>query len=293
MIPFLDPVEWQENYGRFLLNARTGGYCSFDQNPTNGLHSHDFHEVCLITAGRGNYRCEGVDYPLQPGDVILALPNAKHEISSMQTRDLQLVFFAFVIHSGHTGSFSGERERLISSIRNSTRVHAGGHRRLLGYLQIFSRDLEMNWVVTRALGSFLTELLSSFSPSRPENEGTLEKASVARAVDYIDVNIRNPIQVAEIAGAIGISERSLRRYFSRLLEKTVIEVIRERKLNRASALLLMNFDIGSVGKIIHMEPSHFSRTFKKQFGVSPREFQKAHRRQTPPKSPVVRCLPRD
>ena len=59
MTPFRDPLEWQEAYGRVLLTTQTGSYCTFDQQPTNGLHLHDYYEVCLITAGTGTYTYAG------------------------------------------------------------------------------------------------------------------------------------------------------------------------------------------------------------------------------------------
>jgi AraC-like DNA-binding protein len=151
--------------------------------------------------------------------------------------------------------------------------------------------MTVNWILKHALGSFLTELLSTFSPSRVANETTLEEACVSRAIDYIDLNIRKPIRVREVADAVGLSDRSLRRYFSKILGKTVVEVIRERKLNRSSTLLLMNFDVGSVSKVIAMEPSHFSRAFKDHYGVSPKNYQKAYGRQRPAAKNTIHCLP--
>ncbi len=293
MIPFRDPFEWQESYGRYLLNIRTGGYCTFDYQATNGLHSHDFYEVCLITEGKGQYSYDGSDHDLAAGDVILALPNTPHEIYSWKTRDLQLVFFAFDIHAGPMETISGEKEILISNIIHSAQIHSHNHRRLLGYLQILGRDLESNWTLERTLASFFAELLNTLAPHSSGERGSDEKNYVARAIDYIDMNIRKPVSVQDIARAVGLSERSLRRYFSHILKKTIVEVIRERKLNRAATLLLMNFDVSSVSRSMALEPSHFSRIFKTQFGVSPRNYQKAYQGKSTQSKRTVHQLPRD
>jgi AraC-like DNA-binding protein len=76
-----------------------------------------------------------------------------------------------------------------------------------------------------------------------------------------------------------------------VLRKSVVEVIRERKLNRASALLLMSFEVGSVSRMLSMEPSHFSRAFKRQFGSSPRAYQEAYRVRSPSSRSTVHRLP--
>jgi AraC-like DNA-binding protein/quercetin dioxygenase-like cupin family protein len=291
MITFRDPFEWQETFGRYLLSVQTGSYCSFDQQVTNGLHLHDYFEICLITSGTGTYSYDGARYPLTAGDVILARPGDLHEISSHQTRDLELVFFSFDIQGGPFTATEGEREILVHQIHSSKAVHVGGQRRLLGYLQILGRDLAPNWILTRTLGTFFTELLSTLAPTGVAEPASPQKTLVSRAIDIIDQHIREPLTVPEVAQYAGLSERSLRRYFKQVLRKSVVEVIRERKLNRASALLLMSFDVGSVSRMLSMEPSHFSRVFKRQFGSSPRAYQEAYRVRSPSSRSTFHRLP--
>lgn len=277
MIPFHDRFEWQEAYGRYILNIRTGGYCAFDKSPTNGTHAHDFFEVCLITAGSGQYRHGNATFSLEPGDVILAQPGESHEISSLITRDLQLVFFAFELYGAPNSSASTGPEEIIRRLIETRQVHARHHRRLLGYLQVFAREAFSDWILKRSMGAFFTELISVFSTRRSQTRTDVEKSWVSQAIDYIDYHIREPITVSELSLAIGLSERSLRRYFADVLQKTVVAVIRERKLEHASTLLLMNFDVCVTARLMALEPSHFSRAFKQHFGVNPSEFQTTYR----------------
>lgn len=291
MNPFRDPFEWQEVFGNYLLTVRTGSYCTFDQQPTNGLHYHDYFEVCLITAGTGTYTYAGSAHPLATGDAILARPEDLHEISSRQTCDLELVFFSFDIQGGPFDSAGGERDMLIKKIRHNKSVHARGQRRLLGYLQVLGHDVPSSWILTRTLGTFFTELLGAFAPTQASEPESPHKTFVIRALDLIDQRIREPLTVPEIARAVGLSERSLRRYFKQVLNRSVVEVIRERKLNRASALLLMSFDVGSVSRMLSLEPSHFSRAFKSQFGSSPRAYQEAYQSRITTSRSTVHRLP--
>lgn len=277
MVPFYDPFHWQEAYGSFLLKVRTGSYCRFDRLTTNGLHSHAFQEICLITNGKGQYSHGEQTIIIHPGDIILSKPNVVHEIASSRTQNLELVFFSFEVHEGHLPNRLTEQDRLFEALQRSDTIHASGHRRLLGYLQTLGRDIQANWVLQRTLSSFFIELLAPFAKGYTNQDHTEIQQIVTKAVDYIDQNMRQPLRAAEIANAVGLSERTLRRYFSDTLGKSLMRVVAERKLNRASSLLLMNFDIATICHLLHMEGSHFSRSFKKQFGISPRAYQDAYK----------------
>jgi AraC-like DNA-binding protein len=93
---------------------------------------------------------------------------------------------------------------------------------------------------------------------------------------YIEDNLGDPdLKLASIAAAHFISPRYLQALFQRS-GLTVSSWVRERRLERCHRDLVdPSLASESVAELAakwgFLEPTHFSRAYKKQFGVSPRE----------------------
>ena len=132
---------------------------------------------------------------------------------------------------------------------------------------------------TSAIEAYL-EILSA-CVGHPERRG--EDAGhcaelLSRVEQFVDTHLAEPtLNPTEIANAVGISVRHLHRLFSRR-GFTITECIRERRLQRCRMELC---DPRSAERSIteiaffwgFSDSSHFSRSFKQQFGVSPRTFR--------------------
>ena len=80
--------------------------------------------------------------------------------------------------------------------------------------------------------------------------------------------------VAALARALGTSESTLKRRLKPLVNLSPVALIRERRLERAAALLLG--EAGTVGEVATQvgfgSPSYFSRCFRARYGVPPSAF---------------------
>lgn len=99
------------------------------------------------------------------------------------------------------------------------------------------------------------------------------KPTIERLLGYIDRQLWDPALNAEsIAAAHGISLRTLYRIFDEAGSGSVAEAVRERRLTRCYDELAQG-DAESVGAVAarwgFLDPAHFSRAFKRRFGVSP------------------------
>lgn len=95
-------------------------------------------------------------------------------------------------------------------------------------------------------------------------------ATRCAAQTLIDRRLTDPeLTPAVVARALGISTRSLHRAFEDSGE-TVAGFIRTRRLARARDELLAGHTVSQVARHWHFtDPSHFSRSFKRHFGVNP------------------------
>ncbi|MBQ0923898.1 helix-turn-helix domain-containing protein [Saccharopolyspora endophytica] len=104
--------------------------------------------------------------------------------------------------------------------------------------------------------------------------GTSRHLDIARAI--IEVHLRDPnLSAARIAARIGISERQLCRVFNRA-DLSVARYVLDRRLDLARELLRSPRSAHrSIAEIARdcgfVSPSHFTRTFKRRFDVTPAE----------------------
>ncbi len=100
--------------------------------------------------------------------------------------------------------------------------------------------------------------------------------SLKKAIAYIRLNYQSEITMQDVAEHAGISERYLRRLFSQYLNLSPLEYLNQMRINKAVELL-RNTEM-SVKEVCYLcgfqSPQYFSRIFKQQMGVSPREITK-------------------
>lgn len=228
-----------------------GGFCSFREQPTNARHRHDYYEICLVTAGSGRYDYGNRSFDLAVGDVFSASPGVFHEISSFETRDLELYFVSL------TARFTDPLE-----------VHATGAECLLafpGLIQASLRPVDL-------IKTFTLEMIDRLAPPRAEQDAM--PSDMQLAMQFIASHLSSSITVSELADALRVSERTLLRRFRLVFGKSVQEVINQRRMIHASHQLLMGFGVGEVAERMGIEdPAQFTRMFRRVFGIPPKQFQ--------------------
>jgi pimeloyl-ACP methyl ester carboxylesterase/AraC-like DNA-binding protein len=105
----------------------------------------------------------------------------------------------------------------------------------------------------------------------PKNNSFLENV-----LQVIDANLGDELfSVEKLCKKIGISDRHLQRKLKAITTKSPNQLISSVRLHRAKELLLENkFNIAEVAyQTGFSNPSYFSKSFKKEFGVTPSNFQ--------------------
>lgn len=101
---------------------------------------------------------------------------------------------------------------------------------------------------------------------------SLRKSSIA----YIRLNYHSDININKVAEEVGISERYLRNLFSQYLNLSPLDYLNQIRINKAVELL-RNTEM-SIKEVCFQcgfqSPQYFSRIFKQQMGVSPRDVAK-------------------
>lgn len=126
---------------------------------------------------------------------------------------------------------------------------------------------------------FLDQLISSSSTRREIRGGQLRDFYIQEAVNYMERNYQREITVEEIASACRLN----RSYFSKIFKENMGCPPQEFliRLRLSKATVMMKSSGASIGGIAAMcgypNQLHFSRAFKKHYGVSPREWRDKNR----------------
>jgi len=101
---------------------------------------------------------------------------------------------------------------------------------------------------------------------------------IDKAIVFVDNNLsEEKLSGAFIANELGISRTQLWRVFKKETGKTITDFIREKRKQKALALLMIgDFRISEIANQTgFIEPRYFTRWFTKEFGMSPTEYVKS------------------
>ena len=106
----------------------------------------------------------------------------------------------------------------------------------------------------------------------------LADVDAARALRYMWDHLAEPLQVADIAEAVGLSRRKLERQFRTHLRRGVAEELIRKRLERACELLVQTQTPVKViaEQVGFTSEKWFFVTFRKQMGTTPRKYRLAH-----------------
>jgi len=98
----------------------------------------------------------------------------------------------------------------------------------------------------------------------------------AAALRFIQKHLDQPLNVDDIARAGGVCRRLLERRFQRTLGRSPLQEIHRQRLQRAQALLAgSNLPIHRIAVAAGFaSPPQFSDTFKRETGLTPRQYRK-------------------
>lgn len=122
---------------------------------------------------------------------------------------------------------------------------------------------------------FLDYLLRSAADEQLEHGSKLREFYIHEALTYIEHNFQNEITIEDIAGVCGLNRTYFGKIFKEALGKTPQEFLLNYRMIKAAELLkLTSLSIGDVGLAVgYANQMHFSRAFKNNYGISPREWR--------------------
>lgn len=216
------------------------------------------------------------NYNLTPNQAFFVFPNQAFSLHSEENYPLDYFYLEFngIQVKRFLNQCQISQDTLIYQLKNSL------HTEKLYHIieQIISYKNSSVFYVLSLLYSFLDELFTGFSDSFIQQykfHSSMSEFYLKESISFLEQNFNKNISVEDIAMVCGIHPNQLGKIFKEQFGKTPQDFLISYRMTRAARLLsLTNLSVKEVATAVGYEnPSHFSRTFKQLFFVSPKHWR--------------------
>ncbi len=248
-------------------------------------HSHDFVEITFILSGKGKYYVDGTLYEVRSGDVILFNPGVKHQSIDNSEQEPMVEFvtgftdFHFsgmpanqivLKDGGHVLRTSVETKQEISKHCYEMVAEQQG--------QSLGRYFMMKAQLMQILILILREMQPACEKQKAYNfESYNRNYVVKKIISYLNENYACKISLDLIAHNMYLSPVYISKLFKEETGDSPINYLIKIRLEKAKEVLEGQepVSIRSVANQVGYEDVyHFSKLFKKYYGISPLNYSK-------------------
>lgn len=256
-------------------------------------HKHEFIEVVFIVEGSCKHRYLNRESTLLPGDIFVIAPGEMHEyIIDNKAVIYNCLFIPSVLHLnwGEIRKIDGLFDFLMIEpfFREEEKVpvvlhtHSKELDSFINLLEIMIKEQNkripgFEIILKSYLMIIIIELSRLFNKYHKDNKlnYSSKRELLSSAIEYIEDNIQEDINVGEVASMVYLSTSYFRRLFKMVTGLTPNEYINKIRVARAEQLLLSSeLSITQISSLVGVgDVNYFSRLFKKHNGLSPTEYK--------------------
>jgi YesN/AraC family two-component response regulator len=253
-------------------------------------HSHDYYEFYVFMEGNVSMYIGGRSYHLKHGDILLIPPGIKHHAFNIE-ENLPCQRFVFWISQEYCQKLHAQSKDYVYLIQQA--ASAGRyifHFSDLAFNSVYSkylhlveeahnnrfgRDAMLELSVQDLILSMNRVIYEQDNPRRnEENSDLLNDLSL-----YIDSHLDEDLSLDVLANQFFLSKYYISHYFKNSLGVSVHQYITKKRHDACSKALITGADITETfSDYGFSDYSSFYRAFKKQFGISPKEYKNMYHR---------------
>lgn len=251
-------------------------------------HTHDYYEFYLFLEGDLDLEISGHARPLHPGDMVLVPPGVSHH-ALMHSSDRPYRRFVLWVSQEYVARLLKESPDyvfLMQRAATSGRCYYHFHEaefssiqsRLIRLLEEFhSNRYGRNAAVYLALNDLLLYMNRIiYEREHPVVSGSGDL--MQEITLFIDEHLTEDLSLDVLADHVCLSKYYIAHYFKDNLGISIHQYITKKRLQSCSEAIAAGSDITrTFDEYGFRDYSSFYRMFRKEYGMSPREFQEAHR----------------
>ena len=251
-------------------------------------HTHDYYEFYLFLEGDLDLEISGHARPLHPGDMVLVPPGVSHH-ALMHSSDRPYRRFVLWVSQEYAARLLKESPDyvfLMQRAATSSRCYYHFHEaefssiqsRLIRLLEEFHSN---RYGRNAAIYLALNDLLLYMNRIIYEREHPVVSGSgdlMQEIMLFIDEHLTEDLSLDVLADHVCLSKYYIAHYFKDSLGISIHQYITKKRLQSCSEAIAAGSDITrTFDEYGFRDYSSFYRMFRKEYGMSPREFQEAHR----------------
>lgn len=126
---------------------------------------------------------------------------------------------------------------------------------------------------------FIDSFVRSSTSTQTGKENRLRDFYIKEAFSFIEQNFQNDISVEDIAACCGLNRSYFGKIFHESMGKSPQEFLISYRMTKATELLkLTHLSVADIGNAVgYPNQLHFSRAFRKVYGISPRQWRNENR----------------
>lgn len=247
------------------------------------LHHHDFYEVYFFVKGEVEYKIEGRDYVLKPGDVLLVNSKELHQ-ALIGNPDEVYERYVLWLDRAFLRSLSSEKTDLTRCFEDRQKKNL--IRTSIENQQLIRSLLDKLTDLTGSTGIgddmlhrvYITELMIILNRISFDEENKIQHAVkknqlIDSVLHYISENLEEDISIDDIAREFFISKYHMSREFKKHTGSTLYGYIVKKRLILSKELIMKDLPITSVYELCGFgDYSNFFRSFKNEYGITPKKF---------------------
>ncbi|NLY49176.1 MAG: AraC family transcriptional regulator [Clostridiales bacterium] len=258
--------------------------CKMTKNGT--MHEHDYAELAYILSGKGKYLVDGVEYDVAAGDLVICNPGVPHT-HLVINKDEPTIEFIAGFNDFH----------FINMPPNSIMLKDGSHimhtnaelkqKIMMHCYEMIAEKESSNMSKYFMIKTHLMQMLilvmreilndDSIEQSPCSFESYNKNYAVKQIINYLNQNYNEKISLEQIAHNMYLSPVYISKIFKEETGESPINYLIKIRLEKARNILLRSNEnsIKSIANQVgYDDVYHFSKLFKKYYGISPLHYRK-------------------
>ncbi len=256
--------------------------------PFYPIHWHEEMEIIKVQSGRGFFCVDGKRYDASVGDIIVIRPFVMHSINRVDDSDMEIDAIVFNLRLLETGEADLCTIKYFAPLLNDKHSVPVVVRTTDGWYHPFDQsmtsilmcdfakegaELDIKANLYWMFYHLYNNRLMNVAPNAVEDK---QQYTVRRALEFIRSEYMNEITVEKIAKHCGYSEFYMMKLFKQYTGESCVDYVNNYRLTIAGRQLRdTDDDVAAIAYAVGFNNvSYFNRQFKRQYGMTPREFRK-------------------